>query len=220
MTGLTRVLTASLAAVAVLVPAVAATAAEAGGVTDHEAREAPYAAQGAQEAVKGEVRLTVGGRFEEAHRDRVPSAVTYDEAVPVGASVTVTQRRSGERMSVRLVVDGVESQRSFGAHVHTRPCGAAPEDSGPHYQHRVDPVQPSVDPRYANPRNEVWLDFDSDARGAGYAASTHSWNFRAGQARSVVLHEHSTHTEEGHAGQAGARLACFTVPFGPGSDSD
>lgn len=222
MTVRTRALLASIATVALLVPAAAATASGTGETTDHEhkappsqapSNQAPPSQELAGGAKGGGAWIAAGGRFEKADGKRVPAAVTYDTAVPAGASVTVAQRLSGEGTSVELWVDGVESERSFGAHVHTKPCGADPDDSGPHYQHKADPVQPSVDPRYANPRNEVWLDFDSDAKGAGHAKSQQKWNFRAGQARSVVIHEHGTHAEEGHAGQAGARLACLTVPF-------
>ena len=218
----TRALLASVATVALLVPAAAATASGTSETTDHEHKAPPRqestAGATAPDAVAGGAKgggawIAAGGRFEKADGKRVPAAVTYDAAVPAGARVTVAQRLTEKGTAVELWVDGVESERSFGAHVHTKPCGADPDDSGPHYQHKVDPVQPSVDPRYANPRNEVWLDFDSDAKGAGHAKSQQKWNFRAGQARSVVIHEHSTHTEEGHAGQAGARLACLTVPF-------
>ncbi|NSC21494.1 superoxide dismutase family protein [Streptomyces albus subsp. chlorinus] len=143
-----------------------------------------------------------------------PRAVTYDRArVPAGAGIAVTRKATEKSTTVELEVHGLPKNRTYGAHVHTEPCGARPDDSGPHYQHVKDPVQPSTDPRYANPRNEVWLDFTTDAKGRGRAASHHDWTFRKGEAMSVVLHERRTSTEPGHAGQAGARLACFTVPM-------
>ncbi|GAA4804535.1 hypothetical protein GCM10023353_03860 [Tomitella cavernea] len=62
--------------------------------------------------------------------------------------------------------------RDFGAHAHTKPCGPEPSDSGPHYQNVQDPAatadSPSTDPAYANPQNEVWLDFTTDGSGVGY----------------------------------------------------
>ncbi|MCC5034790.1 superoxide dismutase family protein [Streptomyces sp. WAC 00631] len=141
-------------------------------------------------------------------------AVTYDtEAVPPGARIGVRQWTDPEGTTVWLRVSGLEPGRAYGAHVHTRPCGAEPDSSGPHYQHRRDPEQPSTDPRYANPDNEVWLDFTAGDSGDGAAEARQDWNFRPGEARSVVLHEHTTATEDGAAGTAGARLACFTVPF-------
>ena len=244
MTRVTRALTASLASAAVLLsvaPAMASGTSGSSGTAESgaasqgnpaassDALAKPYeglptllaeAAEGGHGAKgEGPSWLRTGGRFAKADGSDVPVAVTYDSAVPAGAKVTVAQWLVDGRMSVRLWVDGVESKRSFGAHVHTKPCGAEPDDSGPHYQHKVDPVQPSVDPQFANPTNEIWLDFDSNARGEGRAESWQKWNFRAGQARSVVIHEHTTHTGEGHAGQAGDRLACVTVPFEPEAET-
>ncbi|GAA0477625.1 superoxide dismutase family protein [Streptomyces stramineus] len=141
-------------------------------------------------------------------------AVTYDlGAVPEGSRVKVVERTDARGTRIELRVSGVEAGRGFGAHVHQKPCGADPEASGPHYQHRVDPVQPSVDPAYANPRNEAWLDFTTDGRGQGASGTRVAWHFRAGGAYSVVVHEHLTETGPGHAGMAGERLACVNVPF-------
>ncbi|GAA2595475.1 superoxide dismutase family protein [Streptomyces axinellae] len=144
-------------------------------------------------------------------------AVTYNtRKVPAGADIRVARRTTREATTVRIAVRGLLAHRRYGTHVHTKPCGPRPDDSGPHYQHIKDPVQPSTDPRYANPRNEVWLDFTTDGKGAGAAVARHAWHFRPGEARSIVLHETATHTEPGHAGQAGARLACVTVPLSAG----
>ncbi|MEU9477884.1 superoxide dismutase family protein, partial [Streptomyces sp. NPDC048191] len=60
-----------------------------------------------------------------------------------------------------------------------------------------------------NAKNEVWLDFKSDGAGMGRATATHTWAFRKGQASSVVIHS--------EPGTKGARVACFTVPFGGAS---
>ncbi|WP_320781393.1 superoxide dismutase family protein [Streptomyces sp. CRN 30] len=142
-------------------------------------------------------------------------AITYDRsAVPKGSRAVVAQwsNRDGTT-TIDLGVKDLEPNRTYGAHIHTEPCGAKPEDAGPHYQNRVDPVQPSVDPAYANRKNEVWLDFTTDAGGDAASRSTVDWRFRTGQARSVIIHEHATMTHPGHAGTAGARLACITVPF-------
>ncbi|MEU4201982.1 superoxide dismutase family protein [Streptomyces sp. NPDC045470] len=145
-------------------------------------------------------------------------AVTHDPAlVPEGSRVTVVEKRYGSGKDARTVVGlrlaGLVPDRTYGAHVHTKPCGPVPADSGPHYQNVPDPVQPSTDPAYANPRNEVWLDLKTDADGDGASVARVTWHVRQGQARSVVVHEHRTHTEPGHAGTAGARLACVNVPL-------
>ena len=77
-----------------------------------------------------------------------------------------------------------------------------------------DPVQPSVDPAYANPQNEVWLDLTTDGEGAGSATTTVAWGFeRAPRAQSVVIHAMPTATGAGRAGTAGDRAACVTVAF-------
>ncbi|MEU5341434.1 superoxide dismutase family protein [Streptomyces sp. NPDC020766] len=134
----------------------------------------------------------------------VPSAaVTYDmRLVPAGARIEVGQR-SAERgaTTVKLRVTGLKAGHEYGAHVHRKPCGADPAAAGGHYQHR-----PSTDPADVNAGNEVWLDFTADSRGAGGASARHDWNFRFGEAASVVLHS--------APGSSGARLACFSVPFG------
>ncbi|MFE5869676.1 superoxide dismutase family protein [Streptomyces roseifaciens] len=141
-------------------------------------------------------------------------AVTFDNAaVPPGARVSVVERTGDHGTAVQLRLRGVQPGRTFGAHVHTKPCGTRPDHSGPHYQHVEDPKQPSVDPRYANPRNEVWLDLTTDRRGDGTSSASVAWRFRAGEARSVVIHEHATERGPGRAGMAGARLACVNVPF-------
>jgi Cu-Zn family superoxide dismutase len=142
-------------------------------------------------------------------------AVTYDEEfVPVGARGAVQARSGDGTTTVMLAVRGLEPLRWYGAHVHTEPCGARPEDSGPHFQFTVDPVQPSIDPTYANPQNEIWLDFTTDENGAGSTESTVAWEFPEDRRpSSVVVHATETASGPGEAGTAGARAACITVEF-------
>lgn len=133
-------------------------------------------------------------------------AVTYDAGrVPVGAHASVISVPIAGRTAVALLVSGLRPHTEYGAHVHVRACGPAPADAGPHFQDDPDPVQPSVDPAYANPRNEVWLDLTTDATGVAVSTSVVGWTFGGRQAESVVLHEHHTHI----GGGAGARLACL-----------
>ena len=142
-------------------------------------------------------------------------AITYDETlVPAGARGAV-QARSGEgTTTVMLAVRGVERQRVYGAHVHMQPCGEQPDAAGPHFQYAVDPVQPSVDPTFANPQNEIWLDLTTDETGAGSAESTVAWTFPDDRRpKSVVLHTAQTSSEPGEAGAAGDRVACISVDF-------
>ena len=142
-------------------------------------------------------------------------AITYDEEqVPAGARGAV-QSRSGEgTTTVMLAVRSLAPQRMYGAHVHSRPCGERPDDAGPHFQYSVDPVQPSVDPTFANPQNEIWLDFTTDATGAGSTESTVAWTFPSDRRPgSVIVHAMQTSTEPGKAGTAGDRVACISVDF-------
>ncbi|GAA1318651.1 hypothetical protein GCM10009610_44900 [Pseudonocardia xinjiangensis] len=142
-------------------------------------------------------------------------AVTYDQAlVPVGATAAVNTTEDDGKTSVSLDVTGLQPNRRYGVHAHTMACGATGADAGPHFQLRPDPVTPSVDPAYANPQNEIWLDLTTDAQGAGESTSTVDWEIPADRRpASVVIHSLPTSTEPGKAGMAGDRAACITVPF-------
>ena len=143
------------------------------------------------------------------------TAITYDpELVPVGSRGAVSSSTGDDGTTVMLAVRGLEPDRRYGAHAHTQPCGPTGDLAGPHFQNEVDPVQPSVDPAYANPENEIWLDLTTDASGAGSATTTVAWGFpRDRRARSVIVHAMPTATEPGEAGTAGARAACISVDF-------
>ncbi|MGC5021449.1 superoxide dismutase family protein [Micromonospora sp. DT47] len=144
------------------------------------------------------------------------AAVGYDPAlVPTGATATVTITPTAPGTEIRLAVTGLRPRRSYGAHLHTNPCGPTGAVAGPHYQHQPDPAAspPSVNPSYANPHNEVWLDFTTDAGGDATSAATVQWRFDTGRRpRSLVIHAATTKTATGQAGDAGARVACLTLP--------
>ncbi|MBC6447886.1 superoxide dismutase family protein [Actinokineospora xionganensis] len=140
------------------------------------------------------------------------TAITYaPDKVPVGSRAAVVPISEGDKTVVILLVNGLLPDRHYGAHVHVKPCGALPTDAGPHFQNVKDPVVPSVDPAYANPDNEIWLDFETDARGNGHAMAKVDWTFDDRQADSVVIHAEHTQTAPGEAGTAGPRLACITL---------
>ncbi|MCE3554785.1 superoxide dismutase family protein [Pseudonocardia sp. RS11V-5] len=144
------------------------------------------------------------------------AAITYNpELVPAGATAKVTSSTEGTSSTVTLAVTGLVPNRTYGSHAHQKPCGPAAADSGAHFQHVPDPVSPSVDPAYANPQNEVWLDFTTDAQGAASVTATQAqWAFTAQAApQSVVIHAMRTATEPGKAGTAGDRIGCVTVDF-------
>lgn len=143
-----------------------------------------------------------------------PKAITYDtKRVPAGARLATSAKVENGRTTVTLTVTGLLPGTKYGSHVHTKPCGAKPADSGPHYQHEKDPVSPSVDPKFANPDNEIWLDLTTDDKGAATSSATVGWEFRKGEANAVVVHASHTHTEAGKAGTAGDRLACLTHAY-------
>jgi Cu-Zn family superoxide dismutase len=147
-------------------------------------------------------------------------AVTYNPAVaPVGAHLSVDVDDDGSGgTKVTLDVEGLLPDRGYAAHAHAYPCGATPAAAGPHFQDKADPAatptKPSSDPQYANPENEVWLELHTDAGGDGHAEADVPFVFAENRSpRSVVIHEaQTTATDAGHAGTAGARAACITLP--------
>jgi len=189
------------------------------GSTDDGAAEAPgdeaVSVTEEQTADDGE-ELTVQTAAVFAEPDATAPAMTYDpEAIPVGAEAMLTVTTDEDETAVRLTVDGLEPDREFGAHAHVGRCGLDPADSGPHYQDEADPEAgpdaPSTDPAFANPDNELWLDFTTDDQGSAEVSAQVPWNFRDGGAQSLVIHEHGTATGDGEAGTAGDRLACVDV---------
>jgi Cu-Zn family superoxide dismutase len=114
----------------------------------------------------------------------------------------------GGRTRIRLQVANLPPNRAFGSHLHKLSC----EDmkAGGHYQHMPFPPDGSAtDPAFANPANEAWLDFTTDATGAARSETTVSWKPRAGEAKSIIVH----HMATGDGGVAGAKLACLPFAF-------
>jgi superoxide dismutase, Cu-Zn family len=146
------------------------------------------------------------------------TAITYNPAVvPPGAKARLTITDLAYGTQVRLTVSGLVPSRAYGAHLHTKPCTGIPDEAGPHYQHHHDPAAvaspPSVNPVYANPKNEIWLDFTASPTGAATAEVTHGWDFDpTAPPRSLILHAEHTRTAPGEAGKAGDRAACLTLP--------
>ena len=139
--------------------------------------------------------------------------------VPPGSTArvhwTYTAAAAGKSVVV-LQVHGLVPNREYGAHAHTFACGVTGAAAGGHFQYRPDPVTPSVNPTFANPDNEIWLDFTTDSEGSGSAQTVVDWQFpnaSGARAHSVVLHDHHTATATGVAGTAGPRYGCLTVNF-------
>ncbi|HVZ33572.1 MAG TPA: hypothetical protein VG963_14170, partial [Polyangiaceae bacterium] len=128
-------------------------------------------------------------------------------AAGIQGSAHATRTASGG-LQVVLTVSGLPASRAFGAHVHKLSCDDMM--AGGHYEN--DPAPPDAstsDPTYANPANEVWLDFTTDSTGAATAETTETWIPRAGQAKAIVVHDHHT----GDGGAAGQKLACLNIAF-------
>lgn len=151
--------------------------------------------------------------------ERAGNAVTYNPALaPEGAELSVDVSTEDGTTVIGLDVAGLLPNRGYAAHAHTNPCGATGDAAGPHFQNNADPAaapgRPSTDPAYANPQNEIWLDFRTDGQGDGQATAEVPFVFGDRAPASVVIHEaEATATGPGQAGSAGARLACLTVPF-------
>lgn len=105
---------------------------------------------------------------------------------------------------VTLDVSGLPANRGFGAHVHKLAC--ANTKAGGHYQ---DVPGGANDPAFANPENEIWLDFTTNADGRGRAQAVVDWSIRPDGANAVVVHDH--HTSD--TAVAGPKLACIDVDF-------
>src|SRR5437867_4218082 len=123
------------------------------------------------------------------------------------ASVHSVTTPSGKTI-VTLHVSGLPANRSFGSHVHKLGCND--NKAGGHYQN-VPAVPPTSvnDPSVANPENEVWLDFTTNAAGNGEGHAEVDFAFRPDGANAVVIHDHGTEA----GGIAGAKLACLDVNF-------
>ncbi|WP_051811688.1 hypothetical protein [Kitasatospora sp. MBT63] len=152
----------------------------------------------------------VDADFDPASAFVPPVAISYArDLVPYGAHARVTVERGAGRTVVTVELAGVAPGHRFPAHVHTGRCGADPAASGPHYQDRTDPVQPSTDPAYANDRNEARATVRTDAAGSGRAVTAVPWAFRADAAHSLVLHA----GDPAGTHPAAERVACVNVDF-------
>jgi Cu-Zn family superoxide dismutase len=140
--------------------------------------------------------------------------------VPAGAEARVqaVYNAAGDSI-VTLHVWGMEPNHAYGAHAHRSACSTTdPLAAGGHFQNYPYPPDSSspVDPMFANPTNEIWLDLVTDEDGNGVAQTKVPWQFSPDRrAGSVMIHAEHTHTgvDGRPAGTAGPRLACLTVGF-------
>ncbi|WP_028922039.1 superoxide dismutase family protein [Pseudonocardia acaciae] len=156
----------------------------------------------------GGSRTVVSATFGQAGQGA--QVISYDRGLaPDGARAKVVESVRESSTTVTLKVHGLVPNRAYGAHAHALPCGPTGDAAGPHFQHASDPVKPSVDPAYANPLNEIWLDFTTNAQGDAKVTSTVPWVYQNTRAFSVIIHAEPTQTGPGKAGTAGARVACL-----------
>lgn len=153
-----------------------------------------------------------------AEPESADSAYTYADGAPEGAEMTVMVTEGEDATTFALEVTDFEPDRGYAVHAHVNPCGETGDDAGPHYQDEVDPAatpdEPSADPAYANPENEVWLDLSTDAEGAGEAEAEVPFTLADDAPASIVVHEEmKTATGPGDAGMAGDRIACLDMPL-------
>jgi hypothetical protein len=139
---------------------------------------------------------------------------TANPAANIRGSAGFVHTGSG-RSYVFLRVRDLPAGRTFGAHVHKLAC--ADTKGGTHYQNIPSPTTPT-DPAYANPTNEVWLDFTthSEDETEGFAVTGDAlkivradFRIRSGEAKAILVHTNPTAS----GGVAGAKLACIDVPF-------
>ncbi|MFJ5232051.1 superoxide dismutase family protein [Kitasatospora sp. NPDC088391] len=143
----------------------------------------------------------VDARFDRANGIVPARAITHaPDLVPYGAQVRVTVGRAAGRTTVSVELSGVAGAHEFPAHVHTGSCGADPAASGPHYQQVAGSDAPD---------NEVRMTLRTDPGGAAAAAASVPWQFRPGEAHSLVLH---AGTPAGRHAPAD-RVACVDVDF-------
>jgi Cu-Zn family superoxide dismutase len=140
-----------------------------------------------------------------------PYGTGVENPISTGASATVhaTEGANGKTI-VTLQVRGLPANREFGAHAHVLACNN--NKAGGHYQNV--PAAPSGNTSdFANPQNEIWLDFTTNSAGNGSAQTTVAWTFRTDGANAVIIHDHHTTDTDPGAGTAGSKLACLNVDF-------
>ncbi|GAT70787.1 superoxide dismutase [Planomonospora sphaerica] len=182
-----------------ILTAVTLLAVACGGQGDPEGRARPAV----HDVTPGGTVLSGGGTFG-APAPRA-TAIAYDRAlVPPGAWARVTAESGAVLSTAKVEVRGFLPGRTYGVHLHVNPCGADPDDAGPHYRDGHH--------SHASAASEVWLDFTTDRRGAATATAKQDWAFAPGRPpRSLVVHAEPTRTAGADAGSAGPRVACVTL---------
>jgi Cu-Zn family superoxide dismutase len=122
---------------------------------------------------------------------------------------SATARAVDGGLQITLSVSGLPAARGFGSHLHKLACDNM--SAGGHFQHMPAASADAAvtDPAFANPDNEVWLDFTTDDTGAAVSSANVSWIPPDGGAAAIVVHDRLT-TD---GGIAGPKLACLPFPL-------
>lgn len=144
-------------------------------------------------------------------------AITYDpDLAPIGAAMTASIIPTSEGSRAQLTVLGLLPDRGYAVYAYDKPCGVSADAVGALFQNRPDPAatssEPSTDPEYTNPDNEIWLDVRTDDAGAGTAATTIPFVLMDRVPGSLVVHD-QMHTPRNPAqiGNIGPPIACLTL---------
>jgi Cu-Zn family superoxide dismutase len=122
---------------------------------------------------------------------------------------SATARAVDGGMQISLSVSGLPAARGFGSHLHLLACDM--NSAGGHFQHTPAASADAAvtDPAFANPSNEVWLDFTTDDAGTALSSASVSWVPPDGGAKAIIVHDRLT----GDGGVAGPKLACLPFAF-------
>jgi Cu-Zn family superoxide dismutase len=144
-------------------------------------------------------------------------AVTYDpDLAPIGAAMTATIIPTSEGSTAQITVLGLLPDRGYTVYAYDKACGATPGAAGARFQEHLDPAAtaatPSTDSRYVNPRNEIWLDVQTDAAGTGTSATTVPFVLTDRVPHSIMVHDKMQASKDpSQAADIGARIACLTL---------
>lgn len=144
-----------------------------------------------------------------------PSLTTYGTSVGPDARASVdVEYDAGGYTHVELVVSGLAPRTRYVGRARVGGCAPMASRLGPVFQMfpNPDPETP-YDPLYRNPGNEVWLDVETDAHGAGSVRTTQKWQFHPlSRPGSVTIHD-MLRMNRPTDPMVGAALACLEVAF-------
>ncbi|MGW6498117.1 superoxide dismutase family protein [Nonomuraea angiospora] len=151
-------------------------------------------------ATSAAIRLAGEGQFTTSGT----AAIVYDRKLaPQGAQGSAHVESADGQTRTTLVVEGLLPNHHYGAHLHVKPCGKKPDEAGPHFQHKAGEISPA---------SEVWLDFTTNAEGAGRSSARNDWALDPAKLPgSLVIHAKATKTSGPEVGTAGDRVACLTL---------